>query len=478
MTSDPIRILLVNPPHTGRMVFPGINDRIAFRMHDFAPPLGLLYLKSYLEKYAPARVRLFNFQTPERPTIAQLEDLLRDWRPGIVGVSVVSPFWYGACLVTAAVRARLPQALIVGGGPHMWTYPEETLRRGTFDIMVQGPGEKPLLEIVKRTRQAAEPRNIPGTVYLSEGQVVAHPPDRLDGSALDSQPFPDRTVLDIRQHRFSVNRHNPCALMVASRGCPYHCSFCNNRERYFLPRNSDQTVTEMASCRELGYRSLQFCDDVFTFSREHTLALCREIKRREFRLPWSCQTRVDCVDRELLGLMAEAGCERVQFGIESASPYTLDRINKGIRPEQIVRAFSMCREAGIITVGNFIIGFPWETMDEINRTFDFVARLDADFVFCNPLIPFPGTRIFQEACADPRYDRDWFKRFVDDPSPSAKIALWTPHLSEAEICRLIKKFYRQYYFNPHRMGRYLSNLAGMDDILGKLQTGLKLMLYR
>ncbi len=477
MTKRP-RILLINPPHTGRMVFPSINDRIAFRMHDFAPPLGLLYLKSYLEKYNRASVEFFNFQTPAHPTIQQFIGCLSRFQPDIAAISVISFFWYGACLVTETIRKHRPDTVIVGGGPHMWTYPEETLERGRFDITVQGQGEKPLAEIVERIAQSGSLDNIPGATCRVAGKIVQTPPVWLDQAALDKLPFPDRSGLDIRQYRFSVNSHHPCALMVASRGCPYNCSFCNNKERYFLPRDPALVAEEMQACKKTGYRAIQFSDDVFTFSREHVVDLCRLIKKNRVGLPWSCQTRVDCVDGELLEVMASAGCERVQFGIESANPYTLERINKHISPEQTFRAFSMCRDRGLMTIGNIIIGFPWETLDDIQNTFDFVFRLDADYVFCNPLIPFPGTQIFEEAAADPNYDRDWFRRFVREPVANAKIAIWTTQISEARICAMIKSFYRRYYFHPHRLRRYLFNITGPADFIGKCATGMKLIMYR
>lgn len=476
--SGHIRILLINPPHTGRMIFPSINDRIAFRMHDFAPPLGLLYIKSYLEENTRATVDFFNFQTPGQPKLRRFIDRLHQFRPHVAAISVISPFWYGACLVTDAIREHLPDTVIVGGGPHMWTYTEDTLDRGRFDITVQGQGEIPLTEIAERVEQSRAFNGIPGTTCRVAGRIVQTPPARIDKTALDQLPFPDRSVLDIKQHRFSVNRHHPCALMVASRGCPYNCTFCNNQERYFLPRNPVLVAEEMLDCKNLGYRSIQFSDDVFTFSREHVIDLCRHIRNIRVGLPWSCQTRVDCVDRELLGEMAAAGCERIQFGIESANPGTLARINKNISPDQIRRAFAMCRAARLMTIANIIIGFPWETEADIQNTFGFVSSLDADYVFCNPLIPFPGTKIFEEASHDPNYDSEWFKRFVRAPEANSRITLWTAGIDEPRICAMIKSFYRRYYFHPRRLGRYLSNLTGPADIIGKCATGMKLIVYR
>lgn len=476
--TEHIRILLINPPHTGRMVFPSINDRIAFRMHDFAPPLGLLYIKSYLGKSTRASVDFFNFQTPARPALNQFIEHLSRFQPDITAISVISPFWHGTCLVTETIRKHRPDTVIVGGGPHMWTYPEETLTRGRFDITVQGQGEKPMSDIIERIAQSRGLDGIPGTTCRVAGKIIQTPTARIDQATLDTLPFPDRSVIDIRQHRFSVNRHHPCALMVASRGCPYNCSFCNNKERYFLPRAPALVAEEMLACEKMGYRSIQFGDDVFTYSREHVVNLCRLIKIIGISLPWSCQTRVDCVDRELLGVMAAAGCERIQFGIESANPHTLEKISKHVSPEQIFRAFSMCREKGLMTIGNIIIGFPWETLDDIQDTFNFVFRLDADYVFCNPLIPFPGTQIFEEAARDQNYDSDWFKRFVRAPVANSKIALWTTRISESRICAMIKNFYLRYYFHPYRLRRYLFNITGPADIIGKCATGIKLILYR
>lgn len=469
-----ITVLLVNPPHKNRLVFPSINDKVAFSMHNFAPPLGLLYIKSYLEQEENVRVEFFNFQTPQAPSLETFAEYLKQCAPDIIGITALTPFWYGVCQVTGLIKKTLPAAFIVGGGPHMWEYPEESLKAGGFNLIVQGRGELPFRQIIQHFISDQDFGDIPGVICIQNGQIIKNPPAPVDPQGLDELPFPDRSVLDIGQHHFSVNRHNPAALMIASRGCPYNCAFCLNKEKYFTPRNPAAVVAEIRECLEMGYKSIQFCDDVFSFSRDHTVALCREMRGQGINIPWACQTRVDCVDAELLYLMVTAGCERIQFGIESMNQRYLDRINKSLTPQQTEAVFAMCRQAGVQTVANVIIGFPGETACEANETLRFTASLEPDYIFCNPLIPIPGTRIFTEAAEDPDFDDEWIKEFIRHPRPDEKIRLWTTAMGEAEISRIVKRFYLRYYFAPHRIWRHFRKVTGPRDLIEKAKTAAAL----
>lgn len=443
-------------------------------MHNFAPPLGLLYLKSFIEENNAVKVDFFNFQTPEKPSLGDFIKYLKLVSPDVVGITVLTPFWYGTCQVTASIKKQIPDAIIIGGGPHMWEYPEESLEAGNFDIIIQGRGERPLQQLLECLAAHKPLANIPGTVYRKDGRIIKNRPTPLKEGELDRLPSPDRTVLDIKQHKFSVNNHNPAALMIASRGCPYNCSFCVNKEQYFKSRSPKNVVKEIQECLRLGYKSVQFCDDVFSYSRSHSAALCNEMLEQKIHIPWACQTRVDCVDLDLLQLMAKAGCERIQFGIESMNQRYLNRINKNITLQQTAAAFHFCKQAGLQTVANIIIGFPGETAEEARATLDFTASLEPDFIFCNPLIPIPGTRIFEEASQDPAFDSDWFKRFIRRPLPNEKVKLWITAMGEEQISRMIKGFYLRYYFSPRRILRHLLNISGPRDLMEKIKTAAAL----
>ncbi len=144
-----MKILLVNPPVTHSATIPG-STQILLEQHNFAPPLGLLYIKSYLQSVTGAEVKLFNFQVPNGPFISDLEKTLIEFKPEVVGITVMTIFWYDVCQIAKKVKEILPDTLVVGGGSHMWLYPTESLAHREFDVVVQGEGESTFTQLVGR----------------------------------------------------------------------------------------------------------------------------------------------------------------------------------------------------------------------------------------------------------------------------------------------------------------------------------------
>src|SRR5262249_40278335 len=156
-----------------------------------------------------------------------------------------------------------------------------------------------------------------------------------------------------------------------------------------------------------GLRDVIFHDDVFSLYRKRCVEFCELVIRENVRFTFSCISRVDRVDPELLSLLAEAGCWQIAYGIESGSPRMLHFLQKGTTPDPAPQALAWTRDAGISTRGYVMLGVPTETKASIRQTIDFIRTIDLDDFHCSYFTPMPGTSLAFEARRFGEYDDDW-----------------------------------------------------------------------
>jgi radical SAM superfamily enzyme YgiQ (UPF0313 family) len=202
----------------------------------------------------------------------------------------------------------------------------------------------------------------------------------------------------------------------------------------------------MEECyRQYGIREIDIFDYDFTVDKERTIAICREIRRRNLDILWACRSRID-IDRELLGEMKKAGCGRIYYGIESGSQEILDRVNKGITLDQIRNTVRYTKELGMQALGFFLIGAPGETKKTVARTLRFAKELDLNYVQFSKCLAKPLTPLWKQMVRETGKDywQDWILGRESDrdlPRP------WTT-LTNKEIDRLAKWAYVSYHSRP------------------------------
>jgi len=460
------------------MRFPGKN-KFMQDINEFAPPLGLMYIKSYLKKYLNNNddVFLYNFQTPEMPVLSDFINYLSSLKPNIVGVTVTTFFWYDVYIINKLIKEVLGSSvLLVGGGPHMWIYPHESLTYGNFDIIVQGEGEKIFLEIINRMKSNNNFCGLDGVLFRNnDGSIIeGNKPKIIDN--LDLLPFPDFKDISFGQHKLISNNSLPAAMILSSRGCKYNCTFCFNDGNKVRTRSPKNIVDEIIERKNAGYRYLYFMDANLTNSREHIINLCEEIINRDINMPWSCNARVNEVDAEIIGLMSKAGCQQISFGIESGSQNILNELNKGIHLEQAEKALSLARKSGITTVGLFMVGMPNETIDDAMKTINFAKKINPDYASCYPFMPFPGTKLYYDALKDPKFGGDYFKGFIKKPEPNSILKTWPTKMSEKDIFYFQRKFYLKFYFRISKITQLLSHIYNFTDLFKKTIIATKMLL--
>jgi len=223
--------------------------------------------------------------------------------------------------------------------------------------------------------------------------VAAKPVD------MTTVPLPDYSLIDFNAYipRYPHGIRRPWTCISTSRGCPYQCTFCCRSVfgSQYRAYPADRVIELISGlCSNFGLRDITFYDDEFTIDRRRVLSICAGIK--EFGLTWTCEARVNLVDRELLDAMGQAGCRLINFGIESGSQQLIDHLNKRITKPEVRRAVEQTHAAGIEASGYFMLGIEGETRDTVEETISFAQelRLDhAQFSICTPL---PGSTMFQD----------------------------------------------------------------------------------
>ncbi len=331
----------------------------------------------------------------------------------VVGLSVWSPGTVGARRVVREVREVAPRVRIVTGGPHSSLRPDEV----DADAVVIGEGELTFAELVRAWASGTSVDGLPGvwTPGLS-GELKPRAP-----ASLGELPLPDRSVFQVsdyhRDHRPVGRRY---ASVVTSRGCQYRCDFCSapalwgQRHRFRPP---EQIREEWAGLRQgHGVDGLLIEDDLFTQRRSRVAALCETLIEHPVGVTWELLNgiRPETVDAPLLALMARAGCTRIAFSIESASPSQLARMGRGENLRRVRDVVRYARESGIGTTGYFMLGLPDEMVADRRETFEFARSLDLDMAHFSVASAWPGSAWEQVPLSHvpsrerSRYDAAWY----------------------------------------------------------------------
>jgi len=374
-----------------------------------APPLGLAWIASVLER------RGHEVKIVDSPTlglsIGDFVKIVESWSPDVVGLSSLTPTIRLAYKAAKAVKAVDEDMKVVVGGVHATFMWREVLEECPHvDYVVLGEGEETMSQLIEALEKEAKPRGIPGIALRNEsGEAVMTGPWRpVD---LERLPPPARHLLPM--DRYTVfDRPVRVVHIMASRGCPYGCVFCatsyyfGRRVRF---RRVEQVLDEVAECADkYKTKTFAFTDDELTINKRWFDSFLKGLRERGLDIRWTCGSRVDSVDERLLARMFSSGCTTIYFGVESGSQETIDKIGKRIDLRQAEKVFEAIRKVGGSAVATFILGFPWETVDDMKKTIKFALKLDPDYAQFTYATPYPGTPLYEMAKEhDLIVDHDW-----------------------------------------------------------------------
>lgn len=378
------------------------------------------------------------------------EDLIKELKgfsPDYAGIGYSTVLSAEAARLAGLVKRESPGTVVMAGGVHPTSMPEEALSCPHIDVACAGEADFSAPEVV-----SGRPfREIKGLAYREGGKVVLaeRPPLLTD---LDSLPFPAWKLFNVPEYSTTrlLTRANPAGWLETSRGCPYGCVYCNKSVfgRGFRAKSAARVVDEMAYMLDCGFREIHIADDCFTVDMERAKEICRLIISRGLKFPWATVTgiRADKVDQELLNLMKAAGCYRVFYGIESGSDAVLKRICKGETVSQVRSGVAMAKKAGLEVHGFFMLALPGDTEETMRETIELAKELDLDMAKAAITVPLPATPYFDELSAQGRIkSRDWSRYNLYFP---ASTLYDHPTLDWDTVDRYYRKFYREFYFRP------------------------------
>jgi len=467
-----MKILLVNPPRDNELT--GNNPALIDEERGYNPPLGLLYIGTYLRDRGGHEVEVIDAQVEEL-SYSQLEERIRMSAADLVGISAMTFTLLDVVKTAKLSKSINPDIPVVIGGGHAYIYPEETARLENIDYVLAGEGELGFAALVEELAGDRKLERVPGLTWVDrEGELHRNNLPAMI-SDLDSLPFPDRTLTPWRKYSSVMAKRQPITTMFTSRGCPFQCAFCGRPHlgKHFRARSAQNVVDEMQECLKLGIHEFLVYDDTFTVDRDRVIQVCDEIIRRKLDIGWDIRARVDCVDGEMLEKLKAANCERIHYGVEAGTAKILEVLNKGITLEKVRETFSLTHNLGIETLGYFMIGAPTETRDDIMRTIDFSLELPADFVHITILCPFPNTAIYLRGLQEGVFTEDHWKNFARNPQPGFHPPYWNTNFTDEELQEFLRYAYKQFYTRPGYILRKMFQVRSPGEFFRKAKAGLK-----
>lgn len=322
------------------------------------------------------------------------------------------------------------------------------------DFCVIGEPEHAIRDLVDVIANSGDPGKVEGIAYLNELSELFITERKPIGN-LDDLPIPDWSLIAMENYRLPLNNEK-FLLINTNRGCPYRCTFCNAYVYYGRTprrRSVGHIMSELTNnVEKFGVNNFMFWAEEFILDKDFVLELCDAIIKSGLPIKWVCNSRVDAVDMEILTAIKKAGCWNIAFGIESGIQDILKQINKQTTLEQISRAVSMSKRAGLQVTGHVIIGFPQDTHETVAATGQFVNSLELDFVQYYCAMPYPGTQLYSDAIAN-----GWLITTDWQQLEHNRSVLDTGHLTSAETMKLRKRLMLRWYFTPKRIINTLRN---------------------
>jgi radical SAM superfamily enzyme YgiQ (UPF0313 family) len=396
-----------------------VQPNVGFKGHTWEA-LGIGYLISMLKNLFPEVETDFysGFYDPDNYILRGCSD------SDIVCFSCTSPQYKHAQSLARDLKVSHPTVVTVFGGAHPSALPLDVAADPVVDIVVQGEGELPILDIVNH-----------GGVHcpkIYSYQQVCN---------LDQLPMPDRYKIlnerNIRQAKADTGKR--ITSIFSSRGCPFNCAFCASRciWKGVRSRSANHVLVEVRDVvHNLEIDFLKFSDDTFTIDKRRVLEFCEKKVTSGLDVPFGANAHINTVDEGVLIGLAGSGCEELWFGIESGSPRLRQDMHKSTSNDHIIDVFKMCKKYDIRTRAYFLLGMPTETIEDIRMTEDLCDQLDPDIVGFTLLSPYPGSAYYNPYTMK---DVDW-STFDEYNNDWVRTATLSNEQLKAEQRRLVDKY--------------------------------------
>jgi len=425
------------------------------------PKLGLGYIISYMDRY---------YSGVEFKVSFHKEDILekiREFKPDIIGFTALTCSYKRIFEAAKKVKENFLSIPLIMGGTHISLFPEDLPEY--IDVGVLGEGEKTFLELVKSVREKGmlKNRDIKGIVFRENSRIIKTEPREVI-EPIDRIPPPDF-------EKIGVNKKGPAHLMT-SRGCPFRCRFCASTRYFKKPRfhSAEYVVNQIESfVQSYPQRDVRIYDDLFSMDKKRVKDIADLVVKRNLthRLNIDAICHVKYIDAEVLENFKKIGINAVSLGMESGSPRVLEYLKAGsVTVDKIREVVKLCKKHGIAPMGSFMVGSPYETEEDVEKTIEFIKDLGLDQIGICVTTPFPGTGLWEYGrqkgliASDKWDDRLWGFHDVNEENYKDKIIL----------ADMDKDTFFKCYTKLHNLSLYLDRKKELKKIL-KQPWNLKLL---
>jgi len=504
-----VDVLLVNPPTPDGAIWIRSQHRVGRRSRE-----NMIWPQVSLAQMAAILMPDYTIEIIDcvaaRMGWEEFSAILEDRRPKYYITQVTAPTFrndmYGVFL------AKALGAKTMAMGTHVTPMTLETMRPfPALDFILRGEPEMTLRELIDRLegKQASSPQvakmlaetskpqvrrsgtesvtdqftsaegepyaSILGLAWRNGSEIVINP-DRPFIPNLDDLPIPRHELLPLDKQRMPMIK-GPFTFIVTSRGCPAGCKYCIKHVSYqnsVRVRSAENIVAEIEYLNTLGIYNIHMYADLFTVNREHVMSTCELLIRKGIKINWTCNSRVDYVDEELLQMMGKAGCWFISWGIESSNEAILKRARKGYKKEQAFKALRWSHAAGIKNWGYFIIGLPGETEETILETIDYAKELPLDIALFHIAAPYPGTPFFYEVV-----ENNWFRPGTkwEEVDMDKSTVLDYGNLSAEQLEYWQKRATREWSFRPGPALTFLKGLNTWEGAKSAVNVGWQMLQF-
>jgi anaerobic magnesium-protoporphyrin IX monomethyl ester cyclase len=486
-----LHVCLINPP--------GVKTISGIQGNNPNPPIGLAYIAAAIRE-AGHRVTLIDATGEAMDQIKPMKtrpdilvqgltpDQIIDRVPAdvdVVGIGCsFSSLWLACRDILERVRDSHPDIPLIMGGEHASALPEHVLQTSRADICVIGEGEETIVELLEAITQKQDLHGVAGIAFR-EGDQIFHTPRRKRMTHIDDLPLPAWDLFPMEEYR---NRKQNSGLyqgrampLLATRGCPYRCTFCSSPNMWttrYVTRDPVKVVDEMQLyMSRYGATDFHLQDLTAIVNKRWIIRFCDEILNRKLNIVWQLPsgTRCEAIDEEVCEKLAATGCKNLSFAPESGSPRILKAMRKQVDLDRMIRVIKTAWGHRLGVDCFVLVGMPQETRETLRETLHFVRRLawiGAQDVGISMFVPYPGSELFRELLAANkiRMDDTYFISAVDYAVDEDKRLGYAETLTTQELYRWLVWLFLNFYilsfiFHPVRTARTLGRflLTGREE---------------
>ena len=399
-----------------------LSEKDYYKGIGFLPPLGLAYLAGAVSReghcveiidcpgICPMHAEVGDGWVRCGIPAAEILSRTKEFRPDVVGITC--PYTANASdalEISRQIKEEYSRHVpVIMGGTHASIDPQGVLLNQNVDFVAVGEGEGILTEYCNAIENDTSLLSIQGLLGIGEDGTLIGNPHRPRIRKIDTIAFPRRDLLPMSEYFTYQKLHDerindmrrPKTTMITSRGCPENCVFCASRctwGRSWVGRSAENVVDEIEELvKDYGIREIDFLDDSISVSRERLQRICELLIERKLSIKWATPNGIAIwsLDEDILGLMKKSGCYRLTFGIESGNRETLAFIRKRYTYDHALKIIKHANRIGMWTVGTLIIGFPFETREQMEDTITFAINSGLDLAVFYCAAPFPGTDLY------------------------------------------------------------------------------------